>query len=131
MDDSPPSAKIDSTQNRFLLWSHVHQRFDQYLISVNPDDSYKVVVFNADGDGLDGRMLDPMCRDPANSHCVSNQPLRWHFQQSVLANMRWPGEPILEHDFPPGTVIMREILAGPYAQERFELEMVVRLRGVC
>ncbi|KAF1809924.1 hypothetical protein P152DRAFT_516342 [Eremomyces bilateralis CBS 781.70] len=28
--------------------------------------------------------------------------LRWHFRQAVLANMRDAGEPIFEHDFPPG-----------------------------
>ncbi|CUS15098.1 unnamed protein product [Tuber aestivum] len=131
MDDSLQSSKIDSAQNGFLLRSHVHQKFDQYLISVNPDDGYKVVVFNCDVDGLDGRILDPVCRDPANPHCVSDQLLRWHFRQSVLANMRGPGEPIFEHDFPPGTDIVGEILAGPYGQERFELEMAARLRGVC
>ena len=131
MGNLPPSTKIDSAQNGFLLRSDVHQKFDQYLISVNPDDSYKVVVFNIDGDGLDGRILDPVCRDPANPHCVSDHLLRWHFRQSVLANMRGPGEPVFEHDFSPGTDIMGEILAGPYGQERFELEMAERLSGVC
>jgi hypothetical protein len=34
---------------------------------------------------------------------VSDQLLRLHFRQSVLANMRGAGEPVFEHDFPPGT----------------------------
>ncbi|CUS15898.1 unnamed protein product, partial [Tuber aestivum] len=113
MDDSPPCSKIDSAQNGPPPRSHVHQLFDQYLVSVNPDDGYKVVVFNSDVDGLDGRILDPVCRDPANPHCVSDKLLRWHFRQSVLANMRGQGEPIFEHDFPPGTDITGEIFAGP------------------
>ncbi|KAG0129707.1 hypothetical protein HOY82DRAFT_610303 [Tuber indicum] len=43
--------------------------------------------------------------------------------------MRGPGEPIFEHDFPPGTDIAGETLAGPSGQERFELEMASRPRG--
>jgi hypothetical protein len=67
------------------------------------------VVFDDDSMGLDGRILDPVCRDPANLHRVSDQLLRWHFRQSVLANMRGAGEPIFEHDFPPGTDMMAEM----------------------
>jgi hypothetical protein len=80
--------------------------------------------------GLDGRILDPVCRDPANLHRVSDQLLRWHFRQSVLANMRGAGEPIFEHDFPPGTDMMAEMQQEPYAQERLEMEFASRLRGV-
>jgi len=39
MDDSVGWSKINSIQNRFLLRSDVHQSFDQYLLSVNPDVS--------------------------------------------------------------------------------------------
>ncbi|KAG0636524.1 hypothetical protein HOY80DRAFT_352467 [Tuber brumale] len=126
MDDAAGSSKINSSQNGFLLRADVHQMFKQYLISVNPDDGYKVVVFTIDRSGLDGRILDPVCRSPADPHPVSDQLLRWHFRQSVLANMRGAGEPIFEHDFPPGTDMVGEILAGPYAQERFELEIAAR-----
>ena len=70
-----------------------------------------------------------MCRDPTDPHCVSEQLLRWHFRQSVLANMRGEGEPIFEHDFPPGTDMMGEIREGPYAKERFEMEVAAELRG--
>ncbi|KAG0640478.1 hypothetical protein HOY80DRAFT_1041749 [Tuber brumale] len=104
--------------------------FDAYFITVNPDDGYKVVVFDIDLFGCDGKILDPVCRNPADPHCVSDQLLRWHFHQSVLANVRGTGEPIFEHDFPPGTDMVGEILAGPYARERFELEIVARLREV-
>ena len=69
-----------------------------------------------------------MCRNLTDPHCVSEQLLRWHFRQSVLANMRGEGEPIFEHDFPPGTDMVGEIRDGPYAKERFEMEIAARLR---
>ncbi|KAG0640479.1 hypothetical protein HOY80DRAFT_9413 [Tuber brumale] len=96
---------------------HVHTMFDQYLISANPDDGYKVVVFDFDLYSYDGKTLDPVCRNPDDPHSVSDELLRWHFRQSVLANVRGAGEPIFEHDFPPGTDMVGEILAGPYARE--------------
>ncbi|KAG0639744.1 hypothetical protein HOY80DRAFT_1043990 [Tuber brumale] len=129
-DNATESSKICSPQNGFLLRSHLRQMFDGYLISINPDDAYKIVVFDIDIDGYDGRILDPVCRNPADPHRVSDQLLRWHFRQSVLANARGAGEPIFEHDFPPGTDIVGEIHAGPYARERFELEIAARLRVV-
>jgi hypothetical protein len=43
--------------------------------------------------------------------------------------MRGAGEPIFEHEFPPGTDMMGEIREGPYAQERLEMEVASRLRG--
>jgi len=130
MDDAIGSSKINSAQNGFLLQKTVQQLFDQYLVSVNPDDSYKVVVFTEDLLGLDGRILDPACRNPADPHRVSEGALRWHFRQSVLANDRREGEPIFEHDFPPGHDMAGEILAGPYGQELFGLEIASGLRGV-
>jgi len=92
-------------------------------------DNYKIVVFDDDLDGIDGRSLDPVCKDPEDPHRVCDNLLRWHFRQSVLANMRGAGEPVFEHDFPPGTDMVKEISEGPYAKERFELEMVARLHG--
>ncbi|KAG0637468.1 hypothetical protein HOY80DRAFT_972672 [Tuber brumale] len=130
VEDVPRSSKILSAQNAFLVEAAIRQLFDQYLITINPDDGYKVVAFDPDIRGLDGRILDPACRNPADPHRVSDQLLRWHFRQSVLANMRGLGEPIFEHDFPPGTDMVGEILAGPKGKERFELEMASRLRGL-
>ncbi|KAG0636796.1 hypothetical protein HOY80DRAFT_975808 [Tuber brumale] len=130
MDNASGSSKINSPQNGFLLQSTARQMFNQYLISVNPDDGYKVVMFTIDFLQCDGRILDPACRNPADPRHVSDQLLRWHFRQSVLANVRGVGEPTLEHDFPPGTDMVGEIHAGPYARERFELEIAARLRGV-
>jgi hypothetical protein len=48
--------------------------------------------------------------------------------RSYIANMRGAGEPVFEHDFPPGTDMMKDIREGPMAQERFELELSSRLR---
>lgn len=87
-------------------------------------------MFNVDVLGIDGRTLDLVCRDPENPHRVSDELLRWNFKQCVFANMRGSGEPIFEHDFPLGTDMMGEIREGPYAQERFELELAARLEGV-
>ena len=126
MDDAMESSKINSPQNGFLLMSAVQTMFNAYLISINPDDGYKVVVFDTDIYGYDSRILDPVCRNPANPHCVSDESLRWHFRQSVLANVRGAGEPIFDHDLPSGTDMMNKILASSYTQERFELELPSR-----
>ncbi|KAF8456037.1 HNH endonuclease-domain-containing protein [Kalaharituber pfeilii] len=130
MDDTVGVSKINSCQNGLLLRSDIHQLFDQYLVSVNPDDHYKVVMFTKNLFGVDGRTLEMVCRDPADPYRVSDELLRWHFRQSVLANMRGAGEPVFEHDFPPGTDMVKDISEGPYAKERFELELAARLYGV-
>ncbi|KAI9767018.1 MAG: hypothetical protein M1840_005977 [Geoglossum simile] len=126
--DDAGISKINSCQNEFLLQSTAHQMFDQYLLSVNPDGGHKITVFDIDIFGFDGRVLDPVCRNPEDPHRISDQLLRWHFRQSVLANVIGAGEPIFEHDFPPGTDIMKEIREEPYAQERFERELAARFR---
>ena len=88
-------------------------------------DNYKIVCFGRDGKGIAGRHLDQqLLHDP--SRPVS-QLLRWHFRQAVLANMRGAGEPIFENDFPPGSDIVGEALAGPKAAERMEFELFSRL----
>ena len=92
MDDS---LRIHSAQNGFLLQATIHQFFDQYLVSINPDDGYKVIVFIGDFFNCDGRILDPTCRNPDHGHRVSDHVLRWHFRQSVLANLRGLDEPNL------------------------------------
>ncbi|KAG0644541.1 hypothetical protein HOY80DRAFT_740556 [Tuber brumale] len=88
MDDAIGSTKINSRQNGFLRRQEVHTMFDRYFISVNPDDGYKVVVFGPDICGYDDKTLDPVCRNPDDPHRVSDHLLRWHFRQSVLANVR-------------------------------------------
>ncbi|KAG0636793.1 hypothetical protein HOY80DRAFT_1003159 [Tuber brumale] len=80
------------------------------------DDCYKVVVFEPDAFGYDGRTLDPVCRNPDDPH--------------LLANMSGGGERILEDDFLPGTDMADEIPADPFAQERFELEIAGGLQEI-
>jgi hypothetical protein len=108
----------------------LHIDFDNYLVSVNPKDNYKIIVFGHDVFNVDGRTLDPICRDPEDSHRVSDQLLAWHFRQSVFGNMRGAGEPIFEHDFPPGHDMMSEITAEPYGKERVEMAVASKLRGL-
>ena len=90
-------------------------------------DGYKVVVFGGDDDGLNGQILDLVCRIPGDPHRISDPILRWHYHQCILGNMRGGGEPIFEVDFPPGTDMMKAIREGPYSKERFELELAARL----
>ena len=78
--------------------------------------------------GIDGRILDPICRDPETFHRVSDEVLRWHFRQSVLANMRGAGEPVFEHDFPPGTDMLGTWREEPYGKERFEMALATKLK---
>jgi hypothetical protein len=41
--------------------------------------------------------------------------------------MKGVGEPIFEHDFPPGSDIVGDILRGPRPAERMEFELFGRL----
>ncbi|KAK9317847.1 HNH endonuclease-domain-containing protein [Lipomyces starkeyi] len=111
---------INSCQNGLLMRSHMHEQFDGFYFSINPDDGYKITY---------GRILDPVCRDPSDNRRVRDELLRWHFRQAVLANMRGAGEPSFETDFPPGTDMMGEILSGPTAAKRMEAELFSRLGG--
>ncbi|KAF8418982.1 hypothetical protein EV426DRAFT_638433 [Tirmania nivea] len=128
MDDATGVTKINSLQNGMLIRRDIHNSFDQYLISINPDDNYKIVSFSDDLAEFDGRVLDPVCRDPNNPHSVSDELLRWHFRQSVLANMRGAGEPIFEHDF-TGEDMIKVISGERHGKERLEMEVAARLRG--
>ncbi|KAN0068143.1 hypothetical protein V8E54_013713 [Elaphomyces granulatus] len=109
------ASKINSVQNGLLMSSNFHSRFDQYLIGINPDDNYKITTFLPNKWGIDGKALDPVCRDPNNS--VSDEILRWHFRQCVFANMRGA-------DFLPGEDMMATLSVEPYGKERFEMELV-------
>ncbi|KKZ64477.1 hypothetical protein EMCG_09548 [[Emmonsia] crescens] len=76
MDDAVDISKIDSTQNGLLMDSSLHNLFDQYLFSINPDDGYKIISFFLDDMTIDGRILDPVCRDPTDPNRVSDDLLR-------------------------------------------------------
>ncbi|KAK9320213.1 hypothetical protein V1517DRAFT_356076 [Lipomyces orientalis] len=120
----------NSPQNGLLLQRTVHGLFDQYEISINPSDDYRIVCFLDDSLGLAGRQLDPVCRDSGDPHHVNDNILFWHFQQAVLANMRAAGEPIFDQDIPPGSDSMNAILSGPVPTERMEFELSKRLGDV-
>ena len=83
------------------------------------------MFFSPDVDGFAGNYLDQEFLDDPQRPV--DQLLRWHFRQAVLANMRGAGEPIFEHDFPPGSDIVGDILHGPKAAERMEFELFNRL----
>ncbi|KAK3353447.1 hypothetical protein B0T25DRAFT_590984 [Lasiosphaeria hispida] len=104
-------GSINSVQNGLLLRNDIHQLFDLYHFSINPDP---------DNEGIAGTSLD----DPQRPLDVL---LQWHFRQDVLTNMRGAGEPHFEHDFPPGSDIMGDIRDGPNAAERMEFELFGRL----
>ncbi|KAK9386078.1 hypothetical protein V1515DRAFT_616797 [Lipomyces mesembrius] len=87
--------------DQLIMRSHIHQLFDGFDFSINPDDNYKIPNFDADLERLDGRELDPICRDPNDERSVRDEFLRWHFRQAILTNMRGAGEPVFEFDFPP------------------------------
>ncbi|KAK9326102.1 HNH endonuclease-domain-containing protein [Lipomyces orientalis] len=120
---------INSSQNGLLMQSNIHQKFDSFSFSINPDDDYKITCFDGDAFQIDGKKLDPVCREFSGEAGVRDILLRWHFRQAVLANMRGAGEPIFEMDFPPGADMVGEILSGPEAGKRMEAELFSRLQG--
>ncbi|KAK9249644.1 hypothetical protein V1507DRAFT_438816 [Lipomyces tetrasporus] len=128
LDDRDGS--VNSPQNGLLLRKDVHGRFDQYEISINPNDDYRIVCFLDDSLGLAGRQLDTICRDIEHPHHVNDNIIFWHFQQAVLANMRGAGEPVFDEDIPPGSDTMNAILSGPAPAERMEFELSSRLGDV-
>jgi len=83
------------------------------------------VIFGHNGKGLAGKHLDQNLIN--NPQQPVDQLLRWHFRQAVLANVRAAGEPRFEHDFPPGSDMVGDILRGPKAAERMEFELFSRL----
>jgi len=143
MNNTMGVSRINSVQNGLLLRGDLHEQFDQYLISINPDvsilnicfcnsnlekDGYKIIAFMPNALRIDGRILDPVCRNQDNLDCISDEVLRWHFRQCILANMRGAGEPVFETDFPPGTDMMATLRTEPYGKERLEMELETKLK---
>ncbi|PMD12137.1 hypothetical protein NA56DRAFT_683493 [Hyaloscypha hepaticicola] len=124
-EEKSKGGKINSSQNGLLLRSDIYQLFDMYFISINPDDNYKIVCFGRDGAGIAGKYFDQRPLDDPQR--PADQLLRWHFRQAVLTNMKGAGEPVFEHDFPPGSDIVGNILEGPQAAQRMEFELFSRL----
>ena len=76
------------------------------------------MFFIEDTEGIAGTHLDRRLLDDPQR--LADQLLRWHFRQAVLVNMKGTGEPIFEHDFPPGSDMVGSVLRGPKAGERME-----------
>ncbi|OBT81278.1 hypothetical protein VE02_09838 [Pseudogymnoascus sp. 03VT05] len=130
-DNSPEEhqgiTKIHSVQNGLLISHNVHTWFDSYKVTVNVADDYRIICLAEDPMNLDGRTLDPRCRNLQDPDRVSDQLLRWHHRQAVLSHMKDAGEKSWETEFEDGTDMMGEILAGPDSRERMEAEMFTRL----
>ncbi|KAJ5801658.1 uncharacterized protein N7518_003726 [Penicillium psychrosexuale] len=101
----PGRHTIHSVQNGLLVTTTMHHLFDSFLVSVNPDDCYKITDFGANNFNVDGRVLDIVCRNPNNPDPASTI-------------------------FPPGTDMMKEILQGPVPAQRMELELFSRLQRI-
>ena len=75
----------------------------------------------------DGRFLEDRTTSPASGLGISDNALRWHFEQAVLANMKGTaGEETWDYDLEEGDEI-GQILDGPHAGERMEAELFARL----
>jgi len=83
------------------------------------------VVFRPNSRVVGGQYLDAAYF--ARPDAPVDPLLRWHFRQAVLANMRGAGEPVFEHDLPPGSDIIGSILRAPRAAERMQFELFTRL----
>ncbi|KAL3450213.1 hypothetical protein BJX65DRAFT_305667 [Aspergillus insuetus] len=87
-----PSGRHDvwlrDNMNGLHLANYVHGRFDNFAISVDVDNGYRIVVFDQDTGGIGGRVLSPSTRSGNPNHRVSDDLLRWHFRQAVLRWMR-------------------------------------------
>ncbi|KAG0138779.1 hypothetical protein HOY82DRAFT_595284 [Tuber indicum] len=114
-----------SVQNGILRKSDIHHLFDNYMVSINPDDNYMIICFMYNGTDIAGTYLDKkLLEDPRRP---VDQLLRWHFRQAVLADVRGQGEPACDSDSPPGSDMLGEIVSGPNAGERMEFELFSRL----
>lgn len=119
--------EINSPQNGILLKTDIHELWDSYIISVNPDNGYRVQSFHGLGSEFHGNILHEVCRQQGDQLAIIDALLRWHYEQAVLCNMRGAGEPFFNFDFPPGTDMIGTILAGPKPAEQMEAELFNRL----
>ncbi|KAI9870707.1 MAG: hypothetical protein M1830_003901 [Pleopsidium flavum] len=119
---------IDSVQNGLLLRADIHQLFDSYDFSINPNDNYKIVFFSQDPYHVAGNYLPQDFLN--NPDRPVDALLLWHFRQAVLTNMKGAGAPVFEHDYPSGSDMVGDILSGPMGGERMEFELFSRLGAI-
>ncbi|KAK2760194.1 hypothetical protein FQN54_002261 [Arachnomyces sp. PD_36] len=130
-DSSPPNRigdnKLDSPQNGLLLFSGVHSLLDTYALA----DNYKIIAFR---NVIDNPVfpflqthLGNRTTNAANNQSVSDQAVRWHFEEAVIANMKGAaGVQPWEFDF-GGPDDVGGIMEGPDPGERMEAELFTRL----
>ncbi|KAK9365184.1 hypothetical protein V1509DRAFT_633830, partial [Lipomyces kononenkoae] len=53
---------INPCQKGLLMGSRIHNQFDSFRCSIDPDDDYKKTCFRVDMNGIDRRFLDLVCR---------------------------------------------------------------------
>lgn len=82
-DDTSRRSTINSCQKSLLLQTTIHEKCDNYLITVNLTDGYKVMVFEINTLGVDGRFLNLVCREEDDPHRVSRDILEWHNMQTI------------------------------------------------
>ncbi|KAJ5236807.1 hypothetical protein N7489_006898 [Penicillium chrysogenum] len=131
--DTRPSSEIGgsglfSAQNGLLLREDIHTLFDDFLIGIDPDAGYKIIVFGNDGQRIGGTRLKSSARSGADR--VSPDLLRWHLRMCLYRRLKANPEPdtLWEEDL--GEDPMGSILRQPDAAERMEVELFTRLGGL-
>ncbi|KAJ5174884.1 uncharacterized protein N7482_000761 [Penicillium canariense] len=131
--DPSPATEIGqsglySPQNGLLLSTTVHEDFDAFLVGVDPDADYKIIIFGGDPTGLGGARLKDSARNGTNpNNRVSAELLRWHLRMCVYSNMKANADPGPEWEEDLGSDDMGQILEQPDAGERMEVELFTRL----
>ncbi|KAL4877863.1 hypothetical protein BJY04DRAFT_221635 [Aspergillus karnatakaensis] len=115
-----------SAQNGLMLEQNAHTVFDDFTLGFNPNNGYRVVVFEDDVLNFGGGELNQSTRTGPMNARVSNDCLNWHYRQCILTNMRGAGEPIWnvdeeDHDD------MQALMEHEHAAELLEDEFGTRL----
>ncbi|KAL4910396.1 hypothetical protein BDW74DRAFT_173853 [Aspergillus multicolor] len=112
--------RLYSAQNGLLLGACARSFFCTFVLTVDPDDDYRVVFLCQDTLGYNGRRLSETAIGNVSDEC-----LRWHFHQSILTAVRGMGEGNWDDD-----VIYENVMDfGDYDEEDKELERE-SVRGV-
>ncbi|EDR14023.1 uncharacterized protein LACBIDRAFT_305376 [Laccaria bicolor S238N-H82] len=134
-DDAPERdqgpVSINSVQNGLLLRTDIHSRFDAYDFAINPDRGYRIVDFT-EGGKFDGYVLW-INQNVEPKYRPSDDLLREHFKQCVLANVKGAGEqkddwadPEDDHDISDFST-WEQKTGDDKGPSRLELELAARL----
>ena len=80
-------GSINSVQNGMLLRDDIHSLFDDYDISINPDDDYKIVCFGPDSKNIAGTHLAHIVRTRRKVHLEDRLPGAPHISKHCLAEV--------------------------------------------